>query len=451
MNKNLKKGFTLVEVICAVAILSIVMIMFSSLFNNSIILSDNSQTIDASSAIAQSNIENNNGDIKDTMEVSFLFNDGRIITDTGDIVKSESGGVAYSVLVSSGTNFNDSGWGEGEVIGEHVTPTPTPVPTPTITPENKYFTVNFYRSYDDNDSKDYLLSSQSIIEGGKADLPSGEPDKLLLGYKYIKTNGSINNITDHTDIYFRYDSEDDIRYKILPYFKTTDSYKNNNSDNYYVYIQYHGEFTLSDITDSVDSTEFELDSYKYGNNKTFSLPLTNMTGGNRNVKVYFSKRLSTYNVKFTYEVDGSDYDYIKEYDEGTTSIDIPDPEDNKDGQVFDYWKYDSSNYSKSEVSDLFSSGISGSYDFVAYYKDVVTVDYPDACLYISNTIYKYYNDLGYFDDENGEFDYIKIEYQSNNTYIDIYYYNKYDSYIYWFWDYSSNVFEYNTKEVDCGG
>jgi prepilin-type N-terminal cleavage/methylation domain-containing protein len=108
MNNN-KKGFTLIEVILAVAILAIAMLMFSSLFNNSLFLSSDSQQIDSSSSEAQSNIEINSGTFVADKDITFTFS-GNIITGEGSIIESTASNVDYSVIIYEGSSFNETGW-----------------------------------------------------------------------------------------------------------------------------------------------------------------------------------------------------------------------------------------------------------------------------------------------------------------------------------------------------
>ena len=108
MNNN-KKGFTLIEVILSVALIAIIMIMFSSLFNNSLLISSESQQIDEASSNAQSNIELDNGSYVEDKDLDFNFS-GNIIDGEGTVIESSSNNVNYSVIIYEGSSFNDTGW-----------------------------------------------------------------------------------------------------------------------------------------------------------------------------------------------------------------------------------------------------------------------------------------------------------------------------------------------------
>jgi len=105
---NLKKGFTLIEVICAVAILGIVMVAFSALLNNALNISNNSNSIDASSAKLHENIEMNSElDSSVEKQVSFNFN-GIEVANNSTVKTYSDGGLSYSVISSENSNVNES-------------------------------------------------------------------------------------------------------------------------------------------------------------------------------------------------------------------------------------------------------------------------------------------------------------------------------------------------------
>jgi prepilin-type N-terminal cleavage/methylation domain-containing protein len=108
MNNN-EKGFTLIEVILAVALIAIIMLMFSSLFNNSLFLSSKSQQIDNSSSEAQSKIELNNGTFVEDKDITFTFS-GNTINGEGSVIESTTSDVDYSVVIYEGSSFNETGW-----------------------------------------------------------------------------------------------------------------------------------------------------------------------------------------------------------------------------------------------------------------------------------------------------------------------------------------------------
>ena len=105
---NFKKGFTLIEVICAVAILGIVMVAFSALLNNALNISNNSNSIDASSAKLHENIEMNSElDSSVEKQVSFNFN-GIEVANNSTVKTYSDGGLSYSVISSENSNVNES-------------------------------------------------------------------------------------------------------------------------------------------------------------------------------------------------------------------------------------------------------------------------------------------------------------------------------------------------------
>ena len=108
MNNN-KKGFTLIEVILSVALIAIIMIMFSSLFNNSLLISSESQQIDEASSVAQSDTISNSAHYIADKDLNFDFS-GNIIDGEGTVIESSSSNVNYSVIIYEGSSFNDTGW-----------------------------------------------------------------------------------------------------------------------------------------------------------------------------------------------------------------------------------------------------------------------------------------------------------------------------------------------------
>jgi prepilin-type N-terminal cleavage/methylation domain-containing protein len=134
----MKKGFTLIEVICAVAILSIIMVMFSSLFTNSLTMSSTAQKIDNSSSISKSFIEQNKVNdgsvIGEEKNITFSFGTESVV-GRGEVFNT-GGDVSYSVLVADSSEFNSSGWSSGwDVAGTNdVVNTPVPTATPTTAP-----------------------------------------------------------------------------------------------------------------------------------------------------------------------------------------------------------------------------------------------------------------------------------------------------------------------------
>lgn len=137
----MNKGFTLIEVICAVTILSIIMVMFSSLVTNSLTLSSNAQNIDNTSSISKSFIEqdrvNDGSIVGEERTLTFTFGTENI-EGSGEIYNT-GGDVSYSVLVADSSEFNLTGWASGwNVAGTNPvvnTPTTSPTTGPSTSPK----------------------------------------------------------------------------------------------------------------------------------------------------------------------------------------------------------------------------------------------------------------------------------------------------------------------------
>ena len=273
---NNKKGFTLIEVICAVALLSITMVTFVTLFTSSANISAEASSVVNSSTIAQSNIENNNGSVVTSKNISFTFDDGTTIAGTGNIVKSSEGNVDYSVVVADDSNFNSSGWSSDETISSDDNNDGDSSGGDTDDDNvSNYYTVNFINDYNGD-----LISSKKVKEGSAVVYPDHKEYNELT---YIGNDGTdLSSVAKDIDVYYYYKEKPIIT--IYYYF----------NDSYGLYeeklVDYNGVIDYSDLR---SFSSYEISSVKQlknnkNNKKTIELPLTEIKS-DTTIYVYYDK------------------------------------------------------------------------------------------------------------------------------------------------------------------